>query len=89
MLFYCIRLLLGRGSLSDILHTLELTQSRLDTFLGSQAKREGEATEAFYTASDRRDAVRRETMRARTVLGNLNNILASPTETSQGMTGDE
>ena len=87
MLAYFIALLTGKGRLSAILSDLEQTRDRLDTFLDGQLGREVQLSDEITALRNQRDDIYLETRRARIVYNNLSNILASPTETTQGEDG--
>ena len=83
MLAYFVALFTGKGRLSAILHDLEQTQDRLATFLDGQETRGAALGAQIKDLQIQRGDLYQDTRRARIVLGNLDNILASPTETTQ------
>ena len=80
MLAYFIALLTGKGRLSAILHDLEQTRDRLDTFLNGQFGKEVELANQITVLRDQRDEIKLETRRARIVSDNLRKLLGGDNE---------
>ena len=89
MLAYFIALLRGTGQLSAILHDLEQTRERLDTFLNSQLQKRDQLFTQIRELRDQESDLQLDTRRARLVYNNLSNILESPSKAPREVTSDE
>ena len=75
MLTYFIALLQGKRGLAAILHVLEQTRDRLDTFVEEQELREDAISRRVLILQDEKTDVRQERHRAQLVYNNLTNVL--------------